>query len=413
MPTFKFEAMDTTGTEVKDSVDAATEEEAQQKIRQMGYFVTKLTEVANTKKAAKKKGPAGKKKKTFSIGGVSAKKLCTFTRQFSTLQDAGLPILRSLRILEGQMKPGLLKNTLGDVVEDVESGSTLSEAFAKHPKCFDRLYVNMVKAGEAGGALEVILQRLADFKEKAQALKSKITGAMIYPSVVIMVAVSILCFIMIFIIPKFEKIFKDFNMKLPALTLALMATSKWVATYWYVIPLVPLSFWLLLKLIRMNRLGSYVMDRINLWIPVVGSLIEKTAIARSTRTLGTLVSSGVPILEALGIVRDTCTNQVFERLYQRVYESIREGDTISQPLRESRLVDDMVVNMVDVGEETGDLDSMLYKIADIYDAEVNVVVESLLSLLEPIMIVFLGLVIGGIVIALFMPLIGMLEGLSK
>jgi type IV pilus assembly protein PilC len=163
----------------------------------------------------------------------------------------------------------------------------------------------------------------------------------------------------------------------------------------------------------MNRLGSYVMDRINLWIPVVGSLIEKTAIARSTRTLGTLVSSGVPILEALGIVRDTCTNQVFERLYQRVYESIREGDTISQPLRESRLVDDMVVNMVDVGEETGDLDSMLYKIADIYDAEVNVVVESLLSLLEPIMIVFLGLVIGGIVIALFMPLIGMLEGLSK
>lgn len=413
MPTFKFEAMDTTGTEVKDSVDAATEEEAQQKIRQMGYFVTKLTEVANTKKAAKKKGPGAKKKKTFSIGGVSAKKLCTFTRQFSTLQDAGLPILRSLRILEGQMKPGLLKNAVGDVVEDVESGSTLSEAFSKHPKCFDRLYVNMVKAGEAGGALEVILQRLADFKEKAQALKSKITGAMIYPSVVIMVAVSILCFIMIFIIPKFEKIFKDFNMKLPALTLALMATSKWVATYWYVIPLVPLSFWLLLKLIRMNRLGAYVMDRVNLWIPVVGSLIEKTAIARSTRTLGTLVASGVPILEALGIVRDTCTNQVFERLYQRVYESIREGDTISQPLRESRLVDDMVVNMVDVGEETGDLDSMLYKIADIYDAEVNVVVESLLSLLEPIMIVFLGLVIGGIVIALFMPLIGMLEGLSK
>lgn len=413
MPTFKFEAMDTTGTEVKDSVDAATEEEAQQKIRQMGYFVTKLTEVANTKKAAKKKGTGAKKKKTFSIGGVSAKKLCTFTRQFSTLQDAGLPILRSLRILEGQMKPGLLKNAVGDVVEDVESGSTLSEAFSKHPKCFDRLYVNMVKAGEAGGALEVILQRLADFKEKAQALKSKITGAMIYPSVVIMVAVSILCFIMIFIIPKFEKIFKDFNMKLPALTLALMATSKWVATYWYVIPLVPLSFWLLLKLIRMNRLGAYVMDRVNLWIPVVGSLIEKTAIARSTRTLGTLVASGVPILEALGIVRDTCTNQVFERLYQRVYESIREGDTISQPLRESRLVDDMVVNMVDVGEETGDLDSMLYKIADIYDAEVNVVVESLLSLLEPIMIVFLGLVIGGIVIALFMPLIGMLEGLSK
>ncbi|MSR31498.1 MAG: type II secretion system F family protein [Gemmataceae bacterium] len=411
MPTYKFEAMDTTGTEVKDSVDAATEEEAQQKIRQMGYFVTKITEFAAKKGKEKKKGK--KKKRTFSIGGVSMKKLCTFTRQFSTLQDAGLPILRSLRILEGQMKPGILKNAVMDVVEDVESGSTLSEAFAKHPKCFDRLYVNMVKAGEAGGALEIILQRLADFKEKSQSLKRRITGAMIYPCVVILVAVSILCFIMIYIIPKFEKIFKDFGMKLPDLTTALMATSRWVSVYWYVIPLIPMTFLLMMKLLRMNKSGAYVIDRVYLWIPIVGPLIEKTSIARSTRTLGTLVASGVPILEALTIVRDTCTNMVFERMYQRVYESIREGDTLSQPLKESRLVDDMVVNMVDVGEETGDLDSMLYKIADIYDEEVNVMVESLISLLEPIMIVFLGLVIGTIVIALFMPLIGMLEGLSK
>jgi len=359
----------------------------------------------------KKKG--GKKKRGFTIGGVSGKALCTFTRQFSTLQDAGLPILRSLRILEGQMKNGILKYAIADVIEDVESGSTLSEAFGKHPKCFDRLYVNMVKAGEAGGALEVILQRLADFKEKAQSLKRKITGAMIYPSVVIFVAISILVFIMIFIIPKFEKIFKDFGMKLPTLTLFLMATSRWVSTYWYVLPLIPLTFWLLLKLLRMSRTGGYVLDRMYLWIPVVGGLIEKTAIAQSTRTLGTLVSSGVPILEGLAIVKATCTNQVFERLYQRVYESIREGDTIVQPLRESKLVDDMVVNMIDVGEETGDLDTMLNKVADIYEEEVNILVESLLSLLEPIMIVFLGGVIGGIVIALFMPLIGMLEGLSK
>jgi type IV pilus assembly protein PilC len=218
---------------------------------------------------------------------------------------------------------------------------------------------------------------------------------------------------MIFIIPKFEKIFKDFGMKLPTLTLFLMATSRWVSTYWYVLPLIPLTFWLLLKLLRMSRTGGYVLDRMYLWLPVVGGLIEKTAIAQSTRTLGTLVSSGVPILEGLAIVKATCTNQVFERLYQRVYESIREGDTIVQPLRESKLVDDMVVNMIDVGEETGDLDTMLNKVADIYEEEVNILVESLLSLLEPIMIVFLGGVIGGIVIALFMPLIGMLEGLSK
>src|SRR3954454_3309915 len=245
MPTFKYEAMDTSGGEVKDSVEAMSEEEAQQKIRNMGYFVTKITEVASKGKGKGKKRAPGKRKKgkTFTLGGVSSKKLCTFTRQFSTLQDAGLPVLRSLRILEHQMKPGVLKNALMDVVDDVESGSSLSEAFAKHPKCFDRLYVNMVKAGEAGGALETILKRLADFKEKAQSLKRKITGAMVYPVVVILTAVAILTFIMLFIIPKFEKIFKDFNMTLPDLTLALMATSRWFGHYWYTLPLFPLCFW--------------------------------------------------------------------------------------------------------------------------------------------------------------------------
>src|SRR3954454_7203225 len=295
MPTLRYEAMDTSGGEVKDSIDAGNEEEAQQKIRQMGYFVTKITEVASAKGKGKKKAKK-KKGRTFTIGGVSSKTLCTFTRQFSTLQDAGLPVLRSLRILEGQMKPGPLKNALIDVVEDVESGSTLSEAFAKHPKCFDRLYVNMVKAGEAGGALEIILKRLADFKEKAQSLKRKITGAMVYPVVVIMVAVSILTFIMLFIIPKFEKIFKDFNMTLPDLTLALMATSRWFGHYWYTLPLFPLCFWLLIKLIRLSKSGNYAVDRVYLWIPIIGPLIEKTIIARTTRTLGTLVASGVPIL---------------------------------------------------------------------------------------------------------------------
>src|SRR5437868_4392513 len=226
MPTYRFEAMDTAGAEVKDQVDALSEEEAQQKIRQMGYFVTKITAVAGKKGKGKKTGKR-KKGQVFTIGGVSTKQLCTFTRQFSTLQDAGLPVLRSLKILEGQLRPGVLKNALIDVVDDVESGSTLSEAFSKHPKCFDRLYVNMVKAGEAGRALEIILQRLADFKEKAQSLKRKITGAMIYPTVVILVAVLILTFIMIYIIPKFEKIFKEFEMTLPWATQTLMDVSTW------------------------------------------------------------------------------------------------------------------------------------------------------------------------------------------
>src|SRR5438105_2471865 len=302
MPTYKFEAMDTTGSEVKDSVDALSEEEAQQKIKQMGYFVTKITEVAGKKKG--KKAGAGKKKraKAFTIGGVSSKALCTFTRQFSTLQDAGLPVLRSLKILEHQMKASVLKNALMDVVEDVESGSTLSEAFAKHPKCFDRLYVNMVKAGEAGGALETILKRLADFKEKAQSLKRKITGAMVYPVVVILTAVGILTFIMLYIIPKFEKIFKDFNMTLPAITLFIMTVSRWFSTYWYLLPLFPIGWYLIIKLIRLNRAGNYAMDRTWLWVPIIGPLIEKTVVARTTRTLATLVASGAPILEALAIV---------------------------------------------------------------------------------------------------------------
>lgn len=415
MPTYQYEAMDTTGGEVKDTVDAASEEEAQQKIRAMGYFVTKLTELAGKgkKKDKKKQGPEKRKKtKVLTLGGCNQKQLVTFTRQFSVLQDAGLPVLRSLKILEGQMKPGVLKNALIDIVDDVESGSTLSEAFGKHPRCFDRLYVNMLRAGEAGGALEIILRRLAEFKEKAQSLGRRVKGAMVYPVVVIGVAFLILAFIMIFIIPKFEKIFLEFKMKLPYITELLIATSRLFVKYWYVFPILPIAFIVTLKLIRMNRSGAYILDKIKLKIPVMGMIIEKTIVARTMRTLGTLISSGVPILEALSIVRETCMNVVFEEMFQRVYESIREGDTIANPMRECRLVDDMVVNMIDVGEETGDLDTMLNKIADVYEEEVDVLVESLISLLEPLMIVVLGFIVGTIVIALFMPLLELLDGLS-
>lgn len=415
MATFKYEALNTSGEEVKDSVDAGNEEEASQKIKAMGYFVTKLTAVAGAgKKGAKgKKKGGGKSRKTFAMGGVSNKMLVLFTRQFSTLQDAGLPVLKSLRLLEKQMKPSVLKNSLIDVVEDVESGNSLSEAMGKHPKAFNRLYVNMIRAGEAGGALEVILQRLAEFLEKAAALKRKIVGAMVYPSVVIFVAVAILTFIMVAIIPKFKKIFDEFGMTLPWATSKLIAISNWMSDYWWTIPLFPMSLYLLIKLIRMSKSGNFALDRVTLWIPVVGALVEKTIVARTMRTLGTLISSGVPILEAISIVRETANNAVFERMFQRVFESIREGDTIAEPLKQSRLVEDMVVGMIEVGEETGDLDTMLYRISDFYDEMVDTLVKSLISLLEPIMIVFLGFTIGGIVISLFLPLIKLLEGLSK
>ena len=419
MPVYQYEAMDNTGLEIKETIEAADENEAQSKIREKGFFVTKIQERSKKQKKKKtgketKQQPTRKKKKGggFSIGGVSQKKLCTFTRQLSTLQDAGLPILRSLRILEGQAKPGPLKNALSEIIEDIEGGNTLSEAMARHPKAFDNLYVNMVKAGEAGGALEVILRRLAEFKERAQSLKRKVKGAMIYPCAVITVATLIVGFIMYYIIPKFKKIFEDFNTELPGMTKTLIGMSDWVVNYFYLIPAIPIGIWLMIKIIKKNKTGAFAVDWLMLRMPLLGPIVRKSIIARISRTLGTLIASGVPILEALIIARDTAGNAVFKKAFDQIYAAIREGESMAVPLRETRIVDDMVVNMVDVGEETGALDEMLYKVADVYDEEVSVLVEGLINLLEPLMVVVLGLIVGFIVIALFMPLVKLLNDLS-
>jgi len=414
MPVYQYEAMDDGGIEIKDAIEADSEAEAQQLIREKGFFVTKINEQSRKrKKKAEKKVVAGpKKKKAFSLGKVKSKDLCAFTRQLSTLQDAGLPVLRSLKILEGQSKPGPLKNALMGTVEDIESGSTLSEAMAKQPKAFDELYVNMVRAGEAGGALELILQRLADFKERAQSLKRKVQGAMIYPVVVVLVATLIVGFIMVYIIPKFKKIFEGFGTELPKITEVLISTSDFVAAYWFLGPVLPIAFVLMIKIIKKNKTGEYIVDLIMLKIPVMGQIVQKSTTARIMRTLGTLISSGVPILEALTIARDTAGNAVFKRAFDSIYAAIREGESIAVPLKEARIVDDLVVNMVDVGEETGALDNMMYKVADVYDEEVAVLVDAMIKLLEPLLVVVLGLVVGFIVIALFMPLIKLLNDLS-
>lgn len=413
MPVFQYEAMDNTGLEVKETIEAPTESEAQQLIKERGFFVTKIQEkVSRKKKGTQKKKEVKKKGGAISFGGVRPKQLCTFTRQLSTLQDAGLPILRSLRILEGQARPGPLKNSLMGVIDDIESGNTLSEAMAKYPKAFDNLYVNMVKAGEAGGALEIILRRLADFKERAQSLKRKVTGAMIYPCAVIMVATLIVTGIMIWIIPKFKAIFEGFDVTLPWMTVLLINISNWVVSYWFLIPAIPLGAFLIYKLINQNKTGKYITHAILLKIPLMGKIIEKSTVARTSRTLGTLIASGVPILEGIIIARDTAGNAVFAEAFNNIYSAIREGETIAVPLKEARIVDDMVVNMIDVGEETGALDEMLYKIADVYDEEVEVLVDALISLLEPMMVVILGGIVGFIVIALFMPLVKLLEKLS-
>jgi type IV pilus assembly protein PilC len=382
-------------------------------IREKGFFVTKIQEkVTKKKKGPVKKKGGQRKRKAFSIGKVKAKHLCTFTRQLSTLQDAGLPILRSLQILEGQSKPGPLKNSLIGVIEDIESGSTLSEAMAKQPKAFDNLYVNMVKAGEAGGALEIILKRLAEFKERAQSLKRKVKGAMIYPCAVITVATLIVAGIMYWIIPKFKKIFAGFNTELPDITKLLIAISDWVVSYWFLIPAIPLGIFLFVKIVKKNKTGAYIVDALTLKIPLLGMIVRKSVIARTSRTLGTLIASGVPILEGIIIARDTAGNAVFARAYDSIYTAIREGESIAVPLKQTGIVDDMVVNMVDVGEETGALDEMLYKVADVYDEEVEVLVDALVNLLEPMMVVVLGGIVGFIVIALFYPLIKLITSLT-
>ncbi len=419
MPVYTYEAMNSSGQEVKDEIDASSSDEAIAKIRNKGFFPTKIKEKALKRSAKKKKddqalsGPT--RKMPMSIGGVPRKQLVAFTRQLSTLQDAGLPILRSLQILEQQQKPGLLKAIIGGVGDEVEGGGTLSDAMSKYPRAFDKLYVNMINAGEAGGVLDLILARLADFMEKAQKLKKKVVGAMIYPIVVISIAVGIVSMIMIFVIPKFKDIFKDFGAKLPAVTQLLLDISDWFArdygwAYLIAFPFVVMG---LLKLARLSEGGKYAIDAIKLKVPILGGILGKTAIARFTRTLGTLISAGVPILDAINITKETCGNEVYSRALGKVHDAIREGESMADPLRATKVCDAIVVNMVDVGEETGDLDKMLIKIADNYDSDVDVMVSSLISILEPVMVVVLGVIVGFIVIALFMPMITLIQSISS
>ena len=414
MPTFAYEAMNQAGQEVKDEIDAISTEDALAKIRNLGYFPTRIREKGGAKARA---GAPGKKKKVrFSIGGVSTKLLTQFTRQLSTLQDAGLPILRSLNILEEQQKPGALKNVLRSVTDDIEGGCTLSEAFGKHPRAFNRLYVNRVAAGETGGVLDVILVRLAEFMEKAQKLKRKIMGAMIYPVAVISFAVAIVSGIMVFVIPKFKTIFLDFDTELPGITMVLLNFSDWFMggkpPGWAVIIFAPPGVFMLYKLVRSSKGGRYVSDFMMIKAPGFGTLVQKTSIARFTRTLGTLIAAGVPILEAIKITSETAGNEVYTRALMSVHDSIREGESFAAPLRAANVVDSLVVNMIDVGEETGELDKMLLKIADNYEEEVDVAVAGLVSLIEPVMVICLGGIVGFIVLALFMPLVSLMESVN-
>jgi type IV pilus assembly protein PilC len=410
MATFSYTAVDAQGKQANGTVEAADQTEAIAQIRQLGYYPQRLDEkrAESTEKAAK----APKIKKG---GKVKIKVLTVFTRQLATLIDAGLPLLRSLNTLARQERNPVMRNTMTQLATSVESGSTFSEALAQHPGVFNKLYVNMVKAGELGGVLEIVLARLAEFQEKAQKIKGKVTSAMVYPVVVLVIAVLILSFLLVFIVPKFQKIFTEAlpGQDLPGITLFVIGLSHILIDYWYLVLGTIAGVVIAYKIFASTPVGAVVIDRVALRLPVFGDLLSKTAISRFARTLGTLISSGVPILQALNITRETAGNHVVGSAIGRIHDSVKEGESVVGPMEASGVFPPMVTSMVQVGEETGQLPDMLVKVADVYEGEVDNVVTGLTSVLEPIMIVMLAVIVGVIVIALFMPMVKLITGMSN
>ena len=423
MPKFKYVALDSKGKETQGEVDAETQTAALGMIREKGFFPTSVVEV-DPRAQKKKKGlvfPAARgggmkmelRLPSFLVH-VKSKQMTAFTRQLATLINAGLPLLRGLQVLSRQEKNHALKQAIDEMAESIEAGSTFAEALSQRPRIFNKLFVNMVRAGEIGGVLDVVLLRLSEFMEKAQKIKSKIISAMVYPVVVLIMASVILTLLMIFIVPKFQEIFKDLleGQALPGLTQFVLAVSR---TMTLRLPFVIIGIFLfvfLLKLIGKTRMGRYGIDRIKLSIPIFGVLNQKTAIGRFTRTLGTLMTSGVPVLQALNIVRETVQNEVIGRAISSVHDSVKEGENMAPPIEASGAFPPMVVSMVEVGEETGELPEMLMKIADNYDDEVDNAVSGITSIIEPILIICLALIVGTIVISLFLPLISIIGKLS-
>ncbi len=411
MAKFAYKATNKDGKDQFGVIESESQALAVQDIRNMGLFPTHIREArkSDEKRARKKKGGLDE----IYFGGLKWKEVVIMTRQLSTLIDAGLPLLRSLNILVAQLKASKLRDILRDCTADVQSGTTFSEALAKHPKAFDRLYVNMVKAGEVGGMLETVLARLALFMEKRMALIRKVRGAMIYPIFVITAAICIVTFLLIKVVPVFAEIFEEFGSTLPAPTQFLVDASAFIQYEWWKILLYVNSTFIFIKLIRKIPIVQRGIDRVSLKIPKIGDLVTKVSVARFARTFGTLLTSGVPVLQALKITKDTINNSVIQDAIQSVHDRIKEGDTIAVPLDESKVFPPMVVNMIDVGEETGSLDAMLTKVADIYDNEVEIAVEALLSLMEPAIILILGGIIGFVVIALYLPIFTLGDAISQ
>ena len=425
MPRYNYVALDSRGQESAGLVEAPSPNEAIGRLRQAGYFPTNVYEEGKGgrdghRKRATPAIPRVAKSRSrknivlFQRKSVKTRTLMIFTRQLATLIDAGLPLLRSLNVLAKQERDGVLKNTINTLADSVQGGSTFSEGLEQHPVIFNKLYVNMVKAGELGGVLELVLARLAEFQEKAQKIKNKVIGAMVYPVIVLVLATGIMAFLLVFIVPKFQNIFHEMlgDKPLPAITQFVIDLSNFIKNHGFILIGIIVFVIAAYKFVARTSAGRHLIDRIKLRMPLFGNLIRKSTVSRFSRTLGTLVTSGVPILQALNITRETAGNTVIADAITRVHDSVKEGESIVQPLEASAAFPPMVISMIDVGEETGQLPEMLLKIAEVYDDEVDNAVAGLTSMLEPIMIVVLALVVGTIVIALFTPLISIISGLQ-
>ena len=431
MATFQYIAKDASGAERRGTVEAGDRSAAIAAVRAQGLLPTALGEVkgaaaAPAKKAAKgAKAPAKKaglkkdiqiniKLPNFLRGRIKTKVLTQFTRQLATLVNAGLPLMRGLEVLKRQMKDPQMVEALNGISENIAAGGTFSEALTAYPKIFDKLYVNMVKAGEAGGVLEVVLGRLAEFAEKSEKIKNKVKGAMIYPCVVLVAAVGITWFLLVAVIPKFQSVFNDMlgGAALPAITQFVINASEFMQHNGLQIALAVAAVVVICKVIGKTEKGAYLFDALKLKMPVTGTLAQRSAVSKFTRTLGTLLSSGVPILQSLVITRDTTGNRILTQAIQNVHDAVKEGESMTQPLSQCKVFPPMVVSMVEVGEETGALADMLTRIANTYDDEVDNAVAGMTAAIEPALIIVLAVVVGTVVIAMFLPMVKIIGSVS-
>ncbi len=411
MPEYKYSAIDRNGAQTSGKIEAASDEQARQKLMARGLMVTTLASDGSAAKSVV--ASSAPKKSRFTFGAkVSDEDVTIMTRQLATLIVAGLPLLRALELIHKQERNPHFKEVLGNIAESVSQGNNFSEALQAHPKVFDRLFVNMVKAGEAGGVLDKVLDRLAKFREKAQRIQKKVKSAMVYPGVVVTVAVVIVYILMVKVVPSFQKLLDGQKTNMPALTQVVVGISKALTEYWYVTPVAIFGIYSALKYWLSTAKGKEIFDRVIFKLPKVGGFVQIVSVSRFARTFGTLMASGVPILQSITITRDTLDNVVIAKSLERVHDRVRDGEPLSVPLEQSGVFPQMVTSMIQVGEETGQLPEMLNRVADIYDEEVDNAVTALTSIIEPVLIVFLAVVVGTIVLAMFLPLIALITKMT-